>query len=101
MDTQNNWRVRTKTIDEMLHDIRDRIEADPEYILVKSEQLIDFFLQLLTDQNFKIVLNTLNILNMILGMPQQCKRYIKVVKNEIPAGQTWGLSNATLGKNIP
>ena len=69
MDTQNNWRVRTKTIDEMLHDIKDRIETDPEYILVKSEKLIDFFLQLLTDQNFKIVLNTLNILNMILSMP--------------------------------
>ena len=85
----------------MLHDIRDRIETDPEYIMVKSEQLIDFFLQLLTDQNFKIVLNTLNILNMILAMPQQLKRYIKVVKNEIPTGQTWGLSNATLGKNIP
>ena len=70
MDTQNNWRVRTKTIDEMLHDIKDRIETDPEYILAKSEKLIDFFLQLLTDQNFKIVLNTLNILNMILSMPQ-------------------------------
>ena len=44
MDTQNNWRVRTKTIDEMLHDIHDRIETDPEYVMAKSEQLMEFFL---------------------------------------------------------
>lgn len=69
MDTQNNWRVRTKTIDEMLHDIHDRIKSDPEYVMYKSEQLMEFFLQLLTDQNFKIVLNTLNILHMVLSMP--------------------------------
>ena len=49
MDTQNNWRVRTMTIDELLHDIKDRIETDKEYILRNSEKLIDFFIQLLTD----------------------------------------------------
>jgi hypothetical protein len=44
MDTQNNWRVRTKTIDEILHDIADRIQTDPEYMMSKSESLVDFFL---------------------------------------------------------
>ena len=70
MDTQNNWRVRTKTIDELLRDVKDRVESSPEYVLQESEKLLEFFVQLLNDQNFKIVLNTLNILNMILGMPE-------------------------------
>ena len=69
MNTQNNWRVRTKTIDEMLHDVQDRIDSSSEYIMVNSERFLDFFVQLLMDQNFKIVLNTLNVLNMIVGMP--------------------------------
>ena len=56
------------TIDELLHDVQDRIETDIDYILINSEKLIDFFIQLLTDQNFKVVLNTLNILNMIVGI---------------------------------
>ena len=43
MDTQNNWRVRTKTIDEILHDVHDRIESDPEYMMVNSERFVDFF----------------------------------------------------------
>ena len=43
MDQKNNWRVRTKTIDEMLHDIRDTIQADPELVMVKAEKLLDFF----------------------------------------------------------
>ena len=60
--------MRTKTIDEILHDVKDRIESDAEYMLVNSERFLDFFVQLLMDQNFKIVLNTLNVLNMILGM---------------------------------
>lgn len=69
MDTQNNWRVRTKTIDEMLHDVQLRVEQDPDYMMDSSERFLDFFVQLLTDQNFKIVLNTLNILNIIIWMP--------------------------------
>ena len=44
MDTQHNWRVRTKTIDEMLHDVQERAESDSEYIMVNSERLLDFFL---------------------------------------------------------
>jgi len=49
MDTQNNWRVRTKTIDELLHDVQDRIETDQDYMMVNSERFLDFFVQLLTD----------------------------------------------------
>lgn len=101
MNTQNNWRVRTKCIDEMMHDIQERIDSDPEYIMVVSEKLVDFFVKLLTDQNFKIVLNTLNILNMIIGMKEQCLRFEKLMKQELSPDQTWGLSNATLGRHIP
>lgn len=101
MNTQNNWRVRTKCIDEMMHDIQERIDADPEYLMVVSEKLVDFFVKLLTDQNFKIVLNTLNILNMIIGMKEQCLRFEKLMKQELTPDQTWGLSNATLGRHIP
>ena len=101
MDAQNNWRVRTKTIDEILHDVHDRIESDPEYMMVNSERFVDFFVQLLTDQNFKIVLNTLNILNMIVGMKHQLYRFKKIMKNEMKQGQNWGLSNGTLSRHIP
>ena len=80
MDTSNNWRVRTKTIDELLHDIQDRIQTDPEYMMSNSERFLDFFMQLLGDQNFKIVLNTLNILNMIIGMKQQKERFDRLRK---------------------
>ena len=37
--------------------------------MISSERFLDFFLQLLADQNFKIVLNTLNILNIVIWMP--------------------------------
>jgi hypothetical protein len=101
MDTGNNWRVRTKTIDELLHDIQDRIDSNPEYVLVHSEEFLDFFVQLLTDQNFKIVLNTLNILNMIVFIDQQKKRFDKIMRQEITLDQKWGLSNQSLGRHIP
>jgi hypothetical protein len=42
---------------------------DPEQILKNSEKYLDFFVQMLTDQNFKIVLNTLNVIKIIAGMP--------------------------------
>ena len=101
MDTQNNWRVRTKTIDEMLHDVQERAESDPEYLMVNSERLLDFFLQLLTDQNFKIVLNTLNILNIVIWMPKQRERHERLMKQELSQDECWGLSNAILGRHIP
>ena len=43
MDTQNNWRVRTKCIDEMLKDVKERIDVDPSYVMTNSEKLLDFF----------------------------------------------------------
>ena len=43
MDTQNNWRVRTKTIDEMMHDVQERVEKDSDYMMVSSERFLDFF----------------------------------------------------------
>lgn len=44
MDTSNNWRVRTKTIDELLRDVQDRIQVNPEYMLMNSEKFVDFFM---------------------------------------------------------
>jgi hypothetical protein len=35
--------VRTKTIDEMLKDVKDKIETDPNYIINASEKILDFF----------------------------------------------------------
>lgn len=49
MDTQNNWRVRTKCIDEILRDVKDRCATDSNYVLQRSEKLLDFFTQLLSD----------------------------------------------------
>ncbi len=85
MDTSNNWRVRTKTIDEMLRDVKERIQTAPEYLMKNSERIIDFFIQLLTDVNFKIVLNTLNILNMIIWMKEQRMRHEKLMQGDVPA----------------
>jgi len=47
------------------------------------------------------VLNTLNILNMIIGMPEQQKRHENIPQNEKGQYIEWGLSNATLGRHIP
>ena len=63
------------TIDQILHDVQERVEVDPMYMMLNSERLLDFFIQMLNDQNFKIVLNTLNVLNMIVAMKQQRERY--------------------------
>lgn len=37
------------TIDELLHDVEDRIETDIDYMMRDSEKVLDFFIQLLTD----------------------------------------------------
>jgi|LakMenE18May11ns_1017448.scaffolds.fasta_scaffold8205177_1 hypothetical protein len=36
----------------------------------EAESLLEFFISLLSDQNFKIVLMTLSIVNLVIGMPQ-------------------------------
>jgi hypothetical protein len=96
LNTQNNWRVRTKTIDELLHLVQARVASNPQYLLQHSQELLEFFLQLLNDQNFKIVLNTLNILNLIVGMPQHKQRSSKEAK-----ASDWGLGGAVLSKYLP
>ena len=36
----------------------------------EAEGLLEFFISLLSDQNFKIVLMTLSIVNLVISMPQ-------------------------------
>jgi hypothetical protein len=36
--------VRTKTIDEMLHEVRDRADFDREYLLKNSERIVEFLI---------------------------------------------------------
>jgi len=53
-------------------------------LLAEYENLLEFFVSLLGDQNFKIVLMTLSIVNLLIAMPQQLD-----------------LSNQVLGRYIP
>ena len=70
IDTNNNWKVRTATIDDIHITIQQTIEQNSELIMHQSESLLEFFVSLLSDQNFKIVLMTLSIVNLVIGMPQ-------------------------------
>ena len=69
-DASNHWKVRTSTIDEIHISIQNCIETNPERILYEAESLLEFFVSLLSDQNFKIVLMTLSIVNLVISMPQ-------------------------------
>jgi hypothetical protein len=69
-DISSNWKVRTSTIDDIHISIQAAIDTDPELILSQAETLLDFFVSLLSDQNFKIVLMTLSIINLVISMPQ-------------------------------
>ena len=68
-DTTNHWKVRTSTIDEIHIAIQSCIETDPDRVLREAESLLEFFVSLLSDQNFKIVLMTLSIVNLVISMP--------------------------------
>ena len=68
-DTTNHWKVRTSTIDEIHITIQNCIETDPDRVLREAESLLEFFVSLLSDQNFKIVLMTLSIVNLVISMP--------------------------------
>ena len=68
LDTSNHWKVRTSMIDEIHITIQHAIDSNPSQILHESESLLEFFVQLLNDQNFKIVLMTLSIINLVIGM---------------------------------
>lgn len=62
-DSNNNWKIRTEAIDEIFNIVSDNFQLNPEYILNQSEALLEFFIQLLGDQNFKIILTTLTIIS--------------------------------------
>ena len=32
------------TIDQILHDVQERVEVDPTYMMLNSERLLDFFI---------------------------------------------------------
>ena len=66
IDSQNNWKVRTDTIDLITLLIQEKIEKEPALVVSQSEQLMEFLVQLLGDQNFKIVVSTLNMINSLL-----------------------------------
>ena len=73
-DSSNHWKVRTSTIDEIHIAIQSCIEVDPQRVLDESQSLLEFFVSLLSDQNFKIVLMTLSIINLVIAMPQHLER---------------------------
>ena len=75
-DASNHWKVRTSTIDEIHIAIQNCIETDPERILSEAESLLEFFVSLLSDQNFKIVLMTLSIVNLVISMPQHLEMHM-------------------------
>lgn len=42
MDQQNNWKVRTETIDIISYMINEKIRIDSTVVLAQSEQLMEF-----------------------------------------------------------
>lgn len=62
-DNNNNWKVRTESIDEMMQILTDKIQQDPVTVANQTESLLEFFISLLGDQNFKIILTTLSIIS--------------------------------------
>ena len=69
-DNASNWQLRTATIDEIHIIISNGIKENPDQILHEIESLMEFFVSLLNDPNFKIVLMTLSIVNLLICMPQ-------------------------------
>ena len=94
LDISNHWKVRTSLIDEIHITIQQAIDTNPDQILFESEGLLEFFVQLLNDQNFKIVLMTLSIINLVIGMPQ----HLEISEN---MSKKSNLSSQSLGKYIP
>lgn len=48
-DNNNNWKVRTETIDEIFNLISDKITQEKELVLSQSETLMEFLVSLLND----------------------------------------------------
>lgn len=102
-DSSNHWKVRTSTIDEIHIAIQNCIETDPVRILNEADSLLEFFVGLLSDQNFKIVLMTLSIVNLVISMPDHLG-----LNGDDNDGQQDAdgepvvyLSSISLGKHIP
>jgi len=49
VDSQNNWKVRTETIDMIAGQIAEKMVLDPMIVLNQAEQLMEFFVQMLGD----------------------------------------------------
>ena len=69
IEQTSNWQLRTTTIDEIHIQIERTVDENPELVLDQAENLLEFLVPLFGDQNFKIVLVTLSIVNLIIGMP--------------------------------
>ena len=71
-------------------------------MLNEAESLLEFSVSLLSDQNFKIVLMTLSIVNLVIGMPDHLQG--KRPQDSSPDADQSGifyLSSSSLGKHIP
>ena len=96
-ESSNNWQMRTSTIDEIHIIISNAIKENPIQILNEIENLLDFFISLLNDPNFKIVLMTLSIINLLIGMPQHLDFEMKSADDKVKIY----LTSQCLGKHIP
>jgi hypothetical protein len=88
--------LRTATIDEIHVVISNGIKENPAQVLNEIESLLDFFVSLLNDPNFKIVLMTLSIINLLISMPQHMEYNLN--QNEKPGMY---LTGQCLGKHVP
>ena len=98
-DSTTHWKVRTSTIDEIHITIQGSIETEPERVLQEAESLLEFLISLLSDQNFKIVLMTLSIVNLVISLPHHLEA--PSANPSDPEATRQYLSSASLGKHIP
>lgn len=99
MDSQINWKIRTETIDQIAQIIKEKMVGEPLTVVGQSEQLMEFLVQLLGDQNFKIVLTTLTIINHLLNLTLSqmgTPYYIKALTDNYGV-----LSSSCLGRYVP
>ena len=73
---------------------------EPERVLGEADSLLEFAVSLLSDQNFKIVLMTLSIVNLVIGMPQHYQMP-QDMASLVQVENSFYLSSANLGKHIP
>lgn len=100
VDQQNNWKVRTETIDLIAQQITEKLLVDPMIVLNQSDLLMDFFVQMLSDQNFKIVVTTLTIINQLLYLTLQ-HMHSEAFQSALKDETTNALTSKTLGRYVP